>query len=119
MRWRAVLVTAVAVLFVAAPIPASAQGVKDALKLVPKDALGFVLVNNPGETSVKLGTLAKNIGVPVPLPPGGPLEIVKGMLGIRQSFDEKGIALLVAMPGDPEPEPILFLPVTDYKDFLK
>jgi hypothetical protein len=120
MRWRSMLVTAAAIVWLAAPTSASAQTVKDALKLVPKDSLGFILVNNPGQTSVRIGTLAKNVGVPLPLPPGGPLELVKAKLGIDKSLDDKGVAVLAVLPGKgPEPDPILFLPVTDYKDFLK
>jgi hypothetical protein len=116
-----VLVTAAAVAFLAALTPASAQQVKEALKLVPKNSLGFILVNKPGETSVKLGTLAKNVGVALPLPRGGPLELLKAQLGISKSLDEKGVAVLAVLPSDdpPKTEVVLFLPVTDYKHFLK
>jgi hypothetical protein len=118
MRNRSVLTATAAVLLLATSSPASAQAVKDAVQLVPKDSLGFVLINNPGATSTRLGTLANNLGLP--LPPGGPLELLRAKLGVGKSLDEKGITLLAVLPGRrSEPAPILFLPVHDYKEFLK
>jgi hypothetical protein len=92
----------------------------DLLKLVPKDALGFVVVNRLGETNDKLVRLVKQLQLPN-VPPVSPLDLLKGQLGLGKSLDTGGSALLVVLPGSqdpPEPIPVAFVPVTDYKAFL-
>ncbi len=116
MRWRSVL-AATALLAVAAPVPAQTAG--DALKLVPKDALGFVVVNRLGETSDKLAALAKQFGAKAP---ATPLEMVKQHLGVQKGLDDKGslvVALLPAAEEGGEPVPVAYVPVADGKQFLQ
>jgi hypothetical protein len=116
MRNSSVLAATAAVVL-AASSAASAQAVKDVVQLVPRDSLGFVLINHPGGTSARIGRLANNLGLP--LPPGGPLDLLRAKLGVGNSLDQKGIALLAALPGrGPAPAPVLFLPVHDYREFL-
>jgi hypothetical protein len=114
-----VLATAVGVLGLAAPASVSAQTVKDALAVVPKDALGYVIVSKLAEASTKIAEVAEQMQLPMP---GPPLELAKKELGISKGLNEDGAALLAVLPGPKaggEPIAIAYVPVTDYKAFLE
>ncbi len=97
--------------------PALAQ-TDSVLDFVPSDALGFVLVNRIGQTDEQVTALARKMKTPLP---DTALASLKKMLHVQQSLDEKGNALIVAVPGS-EREPVMaavVLPVTDSSQFMK
>jgi hypothetical protein len=119
MKWRSVLAAAVAVVGLAAPALVRAQTVQDALKAVPKEATGFLVVSNVTEASNKITDLCEQLKINLP---GGPLQLAKGALGIRKGLNEEGAALLVLIaPPNLEGEPvvILYAPTADYKALLQ
>ncbi len=118
MRWQHRLLVAVAAWFFAVA-PAPAQTAQDALKVVPAKAAGFVIVNNIGEFSDKVESLSKRVGVPLPF---SPLEKLRSESGIDQGLNSKGAAMGVLRLGqreDFQPIVLVYLPVTDYAQFLK
>jgi hypothetical protein len=118
MRWRSVLAAAAAVVVLAAP--AHAQTVEDALKVVPKDALGFAIVNKLSEASDRIVEVTERLQVP--LPEGAPLPALKKKLGIEKGLNDNGAALLVLLPGKTikaEPIALAYVPVGDYQELLK
>jgi hypothetical protein len=95
-----------------------AQAAEDVLGVIPREALGFVLVNRLGETDAKIQALGRQMELPVP----SPLSMFKKKVGLQGVLDEKGSAAIVVMPGkeaDSRPVALLFLPVTDYPQFLR
>jgi hypothetical protein len=84
---------------------------------VPDSALGLVVVNCPRDVDAKLQELGRQMQLPSP-------SLLARLLqegGIRDGFNEKGTAALVALPpagSAPWPTPILLVPVTDYGKFL-
>ncbi len=104
-----------------------ARAAEDILKLVPDSALGFVVVNRPGNLDAKLQSLARELQ----LPPLSALAILKQRFKIQEGFDEHGtVGLIVLPPGlnvlpkengfmMPMPPGILLISVTDYGKFFK
>jgi hypothetical protein len=118
MKWRSVLAAAAAVVVLAAPAPA--QTVQDALKVVPREALGFAVVNNLSQASGRVVEVAERLQVPLPF--GAPLEAAKKMLGIHKGLNDQGAALLAVLPGrneNAQPIALAYLPVRDYKALLR
>ncbi len=112
---------------------AAVQAAEDVLHLVPRQALGFVVVRHLADTDAKIKTLAEQVGAPMD---NTPLAQFKKSTGLSKGLDEKGDAVLISMPlkdadkeakdadfyADDKPlEPpgmVLLLPVTDYQQFL-
>jgi hypothetical protein len=131
MSWRTLLTATALALGLSAPALAQEGGgqetsrpadtkVQDALKLVPKDALGFVLINRLGETDRKIAKLAKQLHIP--MPEGTPLEIVREKLGVKKGLNEQGSLVLAVLPdldNTAEPIPIAFIPTSDYPALYK
>ncbi|MBN2024168.1 MAG: hypothetical protein JW809_15400 [Pirellulales bacterium] len=93
------------------------QAAENVLDLVPQKALGFVAVNGLSSCDAKVATVSGAAGVPVP----SPFALIKAKLGLEKGIDEKGVALLVLMPGDSpddEPRPVIFVPTADYDAFV-
>ncbi len=87
------------------------------LKLVPEQALGFVVVNRPAAADAKLQQLGREMKLPIP----SLLAKLEGPGGIRAGLDKKRpIALLVLPPKDKGiPAAIVLVPVSDYAKFLE
>ena len=95
-----------------------AQADGNVLKLIPEDALAFVVINNLAEVDAKITALAERVGAP----PVSPLAMLKATVGNMTGLDEKGRVVLLAMPpetDDAMPIPILIAPVVDYEKFIK
>src|SRR4051794_22167514 len=114
MRRRCGIVVVLAA-WLAAALPAFGQSAADALKLLPDDAVGFVLVKNLSEAAGQAEAVAKRFKAPVP----PLLEKAKKELGIDKGLNEKGPLLIaLLMPkGDGEPIGLGYVPVTSYDDF--
>jgi len=108
-------------LFACCAIAATAGYVRaeeDVLKLIPGNALGFVLINRPAATDVKLQQLGRQLNLPIP----SLLAQVEGSARIRAGLDEtRPIALLELPPKDNSafPAVIALVPVSDYDKFLE
>lgn len=87
------------------------------LKLVPEQALGFVVVSRPAAADAKLQQLGREMKLPIP----SLLAKLEGPGGIRAGLDKKRpIALLVLPPKDKGiPAAIVLVPVSDYAKFLE
>jgi hypothetical protein len=95
-----------------------AQAAEDLLSVIPEQSLGFVLVNRLAESDAKIQALCRQMQLPAP----SPLSMLKAQAGIKQALDEKGSAAIVVMPGEEagsRPAAVLFLPVTDYPQFIR
>jgi len=94
---------------------AVAQSPQDALKQVPDDALGCVLINRIDATSGKLDAAAKRMKIPVPMTM---LEAIDMAATGTKGWNLKGSGLIVVQPGEPQgATPILLVPVANYGDF--
>jgi len=98
---------------------ASAGAAESALQLIPKEALGFGIVNRLADSDAKLTKLSLQMQIPNP----GLLGLAKSSTGVDKGLDENGSAVFVAMPGkhedDDEPIILAFFPVTDFQQFIK
>jgi hypothetical protein len=111
-----------AVLLCSAPVRAA----EDVLHLVPAEAMGFVVVRHLADTDAKMSTLAKQVKAQADR---GPLAELKKLTGVSKGLDEKGDAVLIAMPpkdtDNDEDVPLIELglvalvPVTDYGQFIE
>lgn len=119
MRWHFRLVMAL-VAGLGASASVHGQSTQDALKQVPGDTLGFVLVNDLKATNAKVEALAKRVKAPLPF---SPLEKIGAALGIGKGIALDGTALVAVVPGegnDPQnAAPLVYLPVKNYKAFLE
>ena len=98
-------------------VPLVAQAAESVLGLVPEGALGFAAVSRLGEADAKLQTLGQQLQVPIP----SLLAQAKQATALGKGLDEKGAALVAVLPpagDDSKPIVLLYLPVTDYKEFL-
>src|SRR5438552_4198178 len=99
-----------------AAAPAFGQSPQDALKQLPDDALGFVLVNNIDRLSTKLDSAAQRLKVPVPTTLVGTLQ---GAL-TTEGVNLEGSAMIVVLSvGAENPVGVGYLPVSNYKTFLR
>jgi hypothetical protein len=117
MKWSCMFASAALLCLALAP-PATAQPEKDALAVVSDDALGFIVLNRMGETNEKLAALVKRMQFPLPVTP---LAFVKLVTRVEKGLDEKGSAIAVLYDGPregSEPSGVLFIPITDYKEFI-
>lgn len=119
MRWTGLCVAAVVTIgFVSAP-PARAQADKEALKALPDNTIAFVAVNRLNELDDKLAKLGKQFKAPLPVKP---LALIRTFAGIEKGLDDKGTILAAALDTgggiDRPPAGVVFVPVTDYKEFI-
>jgi len=91
------------------------SGTASALKLVPNEALAVVVVNDLSRIDKVVGDVARLTKQLVPLP----VSMLKGVLGIKEGFDEKGTLVVTVMPGQPLPQGFVLVPVTNYKKFVE
>jgi hypothetical protein len=94
-----------------------AQAAENVLALIPDGALGFAVVNRLAQADAKLHAFGKQIQQPIP----SLLATAKQKTGVEKGLDEKGAAVLVMLaPGEADGEPVilLYVPVTDYQQFL-
>ena len=95
---------------------AVAQSPQDALKQVPDDALGCVLINRLDATSGKLDAAAKRMKIPAPMTL---LDGLKMVLGGAKGANLKGSAIGIILPGGPTGASVVLLaPVADYDAFV-
>jgi hypothetical protein len=96
---------------------AGAQTVEDALKAVPEDALGFIVVNSISGVCDKIESVAKRVGSPLPF---SPLDKLKTDTNIDKGVNFKGSMLVAIMGGGGgQPAPVVYLPVSNYDEFVK
>ena len=74
---RLLSVTSMAVLLLWS---ASAKAAEDVVRLVPRQALGFVVVHHVGDTDAKIQKIAKQVQAPF----GSLLMMAKGVVGILE-----------------------------------
>ena len=100
-------------------------GAAGALKLVPEDALGFVVVNRLSDVDKNVGKLAAALQLPMP----GPVEMLKTRAGVKEGLDDNGAAVVAFLPReaaagstgetpDKPHEAFVLIPVTDYAKFI-
>ncbi|MHB8897845.1 MAG: hypothetical protein ACYC6Y_03760 [Thermoguttaceae bacterium] len=90
----------------------------DALKLVPADALGVVVVDNLEALDRKVGKAGQSLKLPMP----GPLAALRAVPGLSDCLDQKSpivVALLQPTEAGGNPLPVAFVPVTDFAAFTK
>lgn len=95
-----------------------AQAADDLLDAIPRQALGFVMVNRLAPTDAKLQALGRQLHVPMP----SFLDKLKATPGLQKVLNAQGSAAVVIMHGeDPGswPAVLLLLPVTDYQQLLR
>jgi hypothetical protein len=115
---RAVVMTMALAALAAATFPA--QAAENVLSVMPKDALGFVIVHRLAETDAKIDKLVEQIGGEAP----ALLETLLVSIGRAEmtGLDKKGSAAVVALPAPPDdemPAVLLYVPTTDYKKLLE
>jgi hypothetical protein len=95
------------------------RAAEDVLRLVPREALAFVVVQHLGDTDAKLQKLLQQAHAPI----GNPLGIAKAMSGVSKGLDETRSAIFLALSageadGMPMAALVAVVPVTDYRQFL-
>lgn len=113
MKWTCVLV---GIVLMMAPPSVLAQA--DVLQVIPEDVIGFAVVNRLGQANEKLAALAKRLNMELP---ANPLELAKGALGVSKGLAENGSFAIAAFMGqeeNAEPKKIVYVPVTNYKEFI-
>ncbi len=108
LRW--VLST---LLMLATSQPLQAQ---DILHYLPEDALGFVLVRDLAGASEKCEHLIEMFDLPLP----APLTSISFVTDLSDGLDLDGDVLISLIPGERDssaPEPLVLLPIADYKKF--
>ncbi len=117
LRCRSPRVAWLACLALTAGIAGRARAEDDILKLVPEQALGFVVISRPAAADAKLQQLGQQMKLPVP----SLLAKLQGPNGIRKGLDKnRPMALLVLPPKTDNSLPVMIalVPVTDYAEFL-
>lgn len=110
-RMLAVLVTLLAL--ASLPVEASAQEV---LQRIPKNAIGFAIVQNLTEASEKFERLLEPFDVTFP----APLAFAKLVTGLDAGLDVSGELVIALLPGDgpkAATRPMVLLPITRYEEF--
>jgi len=100
----------------AATFAAFSQAAEDVLGVIPEGALGFGVVNRLAETDATIQKVGGDLQLPVP----SLLNQLKQATGIDKGLDEQGSSAFVVMPGEGSDEPavLLYVPVTDYEQFI-
>ncbi len=118
LRCRFPQVVLLAGLAAMAGMAGQARAEDDVLRLVPEQALGFVVVTRPAAADAKLQQLGQAIKLPIP----SLLAKLEGPNGIRKGLDKnRPIALLVLPPKNDQGLPVMIalVPVSDYAKFLE
>lgn len=95
----------------------AAKAAEDVLKVIPDEALGFVVVNRLAEIDAKLQALGKQ----TQLPARSPMEVLRRLANVKEGLSDRGSAAIVAVPSDSggrKPAFLLYLPVTDFGKFV-
>ncbi|MEM9352469.1 MAG: hypothetical protein AAGA92_05610 [Planctomycetota bacterium] len=82
---------------------------------VPKNALAYLLIKSPSETSDAASRLAQSVGVPLPN-----LMPLVAAAGLGRGVDQRSEWVFAVLPGTSwlyDPVPMLVLPVSDYQEF--
>jgi hypothetical protein len=87
----------------------------DVTKLIPGDALGYVVIHHLGDTDSKIQALGKRIKAPIP----SLLPLAKLQTGIAEGIDTDGSIAAAMVPTAQGPSAVLFIPVSDYAVFVK
>jgi len=90
----------------------------DVTKVIPDNALGFVVVNRIGETQGKIAKLADSLQLPKP----AKAAIASVNIAVQQGLDKEGnlaIAAIVDSETPRAPVAVWFVPTTDYKATIK
>ena len=90
----------------------------DILKLVPEQALGFVVLNRPAAADAKLQELGQQLKLPIP----SLFTMLEGPGGIRKGLDKNRPVAVLALPSKDDKSPptmIGLIPVSDYASFLE
>ena len=104
LRCRFPQVVLLAGLAAMAGMAGQARAEDDILKLVPEQALGFVVVNRPAAADAKLQQLGQQMKLPIP----SLLAKLQGPNGIRKGLDKnRPIALLVLPPKNDQGLPVM------------
>ncbi|MBN1394380.1 MAG: hypothetical protein JW959_05110 [Pirellulales bacterium] len=93
-----------------------APAAEDYMKLVPEDAMGVLVVNNPAAIAAKIQEFGQKTQMPIP-----PLMAMLDRFGVRKSINEKQAAVFAVLPPKNEsgpPTPLVLIPVTDFEAFL-
>jgi len=88
-----------------------------ALAVVPDNVLGFAVIRSLGELDEKIGGLARTMQIPAP----PALMTLQSLTGVQAGLDEKGAVVIAVIPAnenDARPTPLLFVPVSDYQQFI-
>ncbi len=117
LRCRFPQVVLLACFVAMAGIAGRARAEDDILRLVPQQALGFVVVNRPAAADAKLQQLGQQMKLPIP----SLLAKLQGPDGIREFDKNRPVALLVLPPKNDNgiPSMIGLIPVSDYAKFLE
>jgi hypothetical protein len=92
---------------------------KQALEIVPDDALGFILVKDMQQLSAHVEELAKKVKAQAHV---SLLELLRDGMGLGNSLNEKGSAMIIALKGKDDkaaPALVFVLPVSDATAALK
>ncbi len=106
-------VLAILLLFVLLPVVANAQEV---LQRIPKNSLGFAIVQNLAEASEKFDQLLEPLDATFP----APLAFAKLVTGLGAGLDMSGELVIALLPGDGPKvpsQPMVLLPITGYEEF--
>jgi hypothetical protein len=116
MRTALVAALGCSVIFAGANSQA-AQPVVALLKVVPDSALGVLVVNRLQDTSGRLEKLGRDLQVGIP----SPLGFAKAVAGVKHGVDEQGSLAIALFSEDKDERPVgaLFIPVSDYAEFLE
>ncbi len=96
-------------------LPLSVVG-QEVLQQIPKEALGFVLVQNLTEASDKFEELLEPFQVTFP----APLTFARSVSGLDAGLDESGDLVIALLPGegrDTPVQPMVLVPISDYQEF--
>jgi len=98
----------------------ASRAADDPLKIIPRDALGWGVINHLADGDAKIQKLAGIVGAPQM----SLLDLAKDKMGLKNGLDTKGAFGVIAMPPNDKddehtsPTFVLFVAVTDYKAFL-
>ena len=90
----------------------------DAVKMVPADALGLVIVDDLETLDAKAGKAIESLKLPI----AGPLAALQAVPGLSDCLDKRApivVALLKGSEPDDDPVPVAYVPVTDFEAFTK
>ncbi len=108
---------AAAALAVASFLSTPAQA-GDAIKMVPADALGVVVVDGLDALDAKVGKALESLQLPLP----GPLTALQAVPGLSDCLDQESpivVALLKSPEAGDDPALVAFVPVEDFDAFTE